>query len=448
MVDSSLKRADELKQALSDFVLDAEGELAVALETFSANESPRSQQQDFHKRSLVIDRFLTEGQVGESTPIHLFIAQEPELSASDRALLESWHHAFVGLFEIVQALEDGFELMSWTTTKHYLVKSTTAAQTAMARLKPGEIILTQIAPFTDSAWLFFGPWTTLGKLGKPKLAVAIGNFKDAYKKHLYSDAPDLLQEAWESVEQYHQQFIEFFGSDEVTLPGYQLSKKLAELQEKVSQEQLRASGFDGSKTLEEMAQDSGISKEELLETAETMGVDAKTVTQALTQKQPVKMAPSQVELPAHLKNAEQVTVLTHPHWGQTFLPTYARFQTLLDSKTDAPSAEAEKLVHHYLESEEINRFIWHRLAQRYPAQLETLLRKVLDRPEFTIQTDLDPLLNTFNKPIKPELPEIASVPLHLHTLFQDAVLELNKNKPKQNGKGRTKNQKASLGFSR
>lgn len=427
-----LQRVGELKQALTEFVLDAEGELAVALETFSAAQLSRSQQQDMHQRSLVVDRFIAEARVGETTPIALFV-EEADLPDSDRQMVLGWQRAFVGLFEIKQILPDGFELMNWTTAKHYTVKPTEPkALEAMARLKLGEIILTQIAPVDAETWMFFSQWTAMGKLGKPKLAVAIGNFKQNYKPHLYSDAPELLAEAWRSVEQHHQNFVQFFGSDEVTLSGYQLGKKLAEMQAEITQKQLQDSGFDGSKSLEELAEESGTSREELVEAAEAMGADANTMTQLLENKGALKMAPAQVELPPHLKNAEQVTALAEPRWGQVFLPTYTRFKGLLDGSETSP--DADKLVKQYLENAEVNRFVWNRLAQQYPAQLEALLRSTLDRPTFTLKQDLDALLTEFGKPPEPELPEIASVPLHLHNLFQDALLEVKKEKPKSKEK--------------
>lgn len=438
-MNDRLQRAGELKQALTDFVLDAEGELAVALETFSAEQLSRSQQQDMNQRSLVVDRFLIEGTVGDKTPIQLFLDEEADLSKSDRQLVQSWSQAFVGLFEIVQILPDGFELMNWTTAKRYTVKpSETKALAAMARLKVGEIILTEIAPIDDITWMFFSPWTSLGKLGKPKLSVAIGNFKQNYKHHLYSDAPELLEEAWNSVEQYHQSFIDFFGSDEVTLSGYELSKKLAELQAKTTQAQMDAAGIDASKSLKEMAAEAGTSTEELAEAAEAMGMDAKAATQLLEKKGAMKMAPTQVELPPHLKNAEQVTALTHPRWGQLFLPTYSRFKAMLEQEAIAP--DAEKLVNHFLGNAETNRFVWQRLAAAYPTQLEIILQATLARPDFQLQTDLDQLLTEHGKVLEPDLPEIASVPIHLHTLFQDALMEIKKEKPK--GK---KSQKVGFG---
>ncbi|HEY9700216.1 MAG TPA: hypothetical protein V6D10_23380 [Trichocoleus sp.] len=437
-MDLTLQRAAELKQALTDFVLDAEGDLATALEAFSAQQMTRSKQQDMHQRNLVVDRFIFEGQVDKQTPIDLFLQDEPELSESDRQLLQTWRHSFVGLFAVSQVLEDGFALMNWTTAKHYLVQLTSPEEAAkMLRLKEGEIILAQISPVAGKIWMFSSPVMQLGKLGKPKLAVAIGNFKENYKNHLYSDAPELLAEAWKSVEQYHQDFVDFFGSNEVTLPGYQLNKKIQEFQELMTKKRLESAGIDESKSLEELAAESGISQEEIAEAAESMGADAKEVSQFFDSKGKAKMVMPKVDLPDSLKKAEQVTVLTHPRWGQAFLPTYHQFIALLEAEDWTTVSNGDVLVRRYLEDPEIPTFVWYRLAEQYPDRLEAVLQSVLSRPEFELKHGLDSVLQEFNKSIETELPEIASVPIHLHNLFQEAIQEISKDKSKAKVKRKT-----------
>ncbi|MEH2140735.1 hypothetical protein [Nostoc sp.] len=435
-MDVILERSHELKQALVDFVLDAEGELAQALETYAAAQLRRGSG-DSTQQDLIIDSFLTVGKVGEKSPLELFIESHPDLEGSDRNLIKSWHHSFIGLFAITNILPDGFELTNWLTDKRYIVKpNNTQTLQAISRLKVGEILLTRISPVTDSYWMFSGPYTMMGKLGKPKLAVAIGNFKENYKSNLYSDAPDLLEEAWESVAQYHQQFVDFFGTDEITLPGYQLNKKIAQFQELITEKSFAAAGIDTSKSLAEVAEAAGITDEEIKAAAQEFGADSNAVSQMFNSKSGnSKMVMPKVDLPAELKKAEQVTALSDPRWGQIFLPTYSKIQAILSAEDWESIEGAEKLIRYYLEDKSINAFIWHRLAQQYPIQLERVLQKYLQRP-FSLESDLDALLQEFNKPIEPELPEIASVPIHLHNLFQEALGEVNKSKPK--GKGQKK----------
>ncbi|HYX17549.1 MAG TPA: hypothetical protein VE944_24990 [Nostoc sp.] len=436
-MDVILERSHQLKQALVDFVLDAEGELAQALETYAAAQLRRGSG-DSTQQDLTIDSFLTAGKVGDKSPLQLFIESHPDLEESDRNLINSWHHSFIGLFAITNILPDGFELTNWLTDKHYIVKpNNTQTLQAISRLKVGEILLTRISPVTDSYWMFSGPYTIMGKLGKPKLAVAIGNFKENYRSNLYSDAPDLLEEAWQSVGQYHQQFVDFFGTDEITLSGYQLNKKIAEFQELITEKRFAEAGIDTSKSLAEVVEAAGIGDDEIKAAAEEFGADSNVVSQMFNSKTSnSKMVMPKVDLPAELKKAEQVTALSHPRWGQMFLPTYSKVQAILSAEDWQSVKGAEKLVRYYLEDKSINAFIWHRLAQQYPSKLENVLQTVLQRPEFGLETDLDALLQEFNKPIEPELPEIASVPIHLHNLFQEALGEVNKSKPK--GKGQKK----------
>lgn len=227
-MDAILERSRQLQQALTQFVLDAEGDLAASLELYAVtNSRPHNNRQDVaYEQKLLVDSFVTEGNVKDKTPLDIFIETHSELSPSDRSLISNWHNTFIGLFSVSKVLPDGFELFNWLTAKHYIVKpNEPLILEGMARFKEGDILQTRIAPVTETYWTFSGPYMTMGRLGKPKLAVAIGNFKENHKKALYSDAPELLEQAWESVAEYHQEFLEFFGNDQVTLPGYQLNKK-------------------------------------------------------------------------------------------------------------------------------------------------------------------------------------------------------------------------------
>lgn len=438
-----LARSHTIKQSLTDFVLESEGELAQALESYVAKQLRRGSG-DNVQRDMIVDTFICDGKVGNKSPLDLFIQSHAELTESEINLIQSWHRSFIGLFAITEILPDGFELMNWLTAKRYIVQpNSPQLQQDMSRFKLGEILLTRISPVTETSWIFSGPCTVMGKLGKPKLAVAIGNFKDNYRNQLYSDAPDLLESAWKSVNVYHEQFVDFFGADEVTMPGYQLNKKMGEFQEITAQKQLEKAGIDTSKSIAEIVEDAGVEAEDIKAAVDEMGVDSTVVSHLLDSKNASKMVMPKVDLPVELRKAEQVTAISNPRWGQMFLPTYSKMQSILSAPDTNNIEGAEKLIRFYLEDKSINAFIWHRLAKEYPNQLKTILQTTLQRPEFNLENDLDVLLESYGKVIEPELPEIASVPLHLHDLFQEAVAEVHKPKSK------AKNQKpAAKGFQR
>jgi transcriptional regulator with XRE-family HTH domain len=438
-VDAGLERAQKLKAALTDFVYDAEGEIAIALESFVAEQLSRSQSKDAKQRDLAVDTFLSQGKVGTHSPLELFVEAEQELSERDRQLVLSWKQSFTGLFAVQDVLPDGFKLMNWLTAKTYVVKPTdTATLEAMRRFKPGEILLTRIAPSEDQTWMFFSPATQLGSLGKPKLAVAIGNFKQNHKADLYGDAPELLEEAWKSVERYHQDFLDFFGAEQITMSGYELGKKIAGFQDFLTQRRLDESGIDQNKSVAELAKEAGVSDEEITEMAEAMGMDAETAAKMLNNKAAAKMMTPQVELAPEIKKAEQVTILAHPRWGQMVLPTYTQFINLLQAEDWQSVKGSDKLIRKYLDDAEINAYVWHSIAEQYPEVLEKVLKAFLHRPDFDLSKDLDALLQEHHKPLEPELPEIASVPIHLNDLFQQALAEVSKTKSKEKSKSSAK----------
>ncbi|MDY7023650.1 MAG: hypothetical protein SWJ54_20260 [Cyanobacteriota bacterium] len=434
-----LERAIELKQALVDFVYDAEGDLAIAFEQYVATYGSR-ERQDIRLQNLVVDTFLNSSEISDRTPLELFLASQTDLDPSDRNLIKSWQNTFTGLFEILEIQADSFKLMNWLTAKNYTVfPSSEVSQAEMEKWKTGDILLTRLAPLPDGNWIFSGACIPKGKLGKPKLAVAIGEFKKNYPHQLYGDAPELLEKAWNSVEKYHQEFVDFFGSDRILLPGYQLNKKLTELQERLTKKQLEAAGIDSSKSLKEIMEETGVDESEVKTSAIAAGADEQSVEKVLGNDSSGMFSPK-IELPDDIKRAEEVMALSHPRWGQMFVPTYSKFVNVLEAEDPTTAENADKLVKKYLEDPQINTFIWQQLKEQHPQALENLLKAVLERPNFQIEQNLEPTLREYNKTLEPELPEIASVPQHLHQLFEEAVAQVQQpksknSKKKKKGKG-------------
>ncbi len=440
-----LERAIALKQKLVDFVYDAEGDIAVALETYAAEKS-KINSYGIKQKNLTIDLFLTEGKINNQAPLDIFLEQTKDLTSQDLELIKLWkNNNFIGLFEIKTIQADSYQLMNWLTAKTYQVYlHPQMSDKEVSRWQSGEIIVTIIAPINEHEWFFFSDRIIKGRLSEPKLAVAIGEFRDNYPDFLYADAPELLEQAWESVAVYHQEFIDYFGKDQITLPGYKLNQKIGELQQIMSKKRLAEAGIDDSKSLSEILQESGTNEAEFTETATELGADTEAVADLIKNKNTLSMVTPKVDLPPEIKQAESVTVFSHPRWGQIFLPTYTRFTDLLASESLENKEETNELslnfVRKYLEQPETNYYVWQQLKQKYPQRLEKLLQNYCAQNDFNLETDLEKLLLEYNKPSTPKLPAIASVPIHLNDLFETAVAQVQKTKSK------TKKKKKKKGF--
>ena len=430
MFDPLFARAGWLWSEIIEFIQTATGDVANSLESYTARQLIRSPQLDPGQRKLLIHRFAIEGEIDGRSPLDLFLASRTDLTNADRQTIASWRRSFVGLLAIVQVFPNGLEVMNWLSAKHYRIQFADAAsQTAMSRLKVGDVIIAQLSPIIDIDWAILAPWIALGRLGRPKLAVAVGTFRQNYPHYLYSDAPELLAASWESVAVYHDRFVEFFGTDEITVTGAELQARIGEFQTWMMDKQLAAAGIDKNKSLSDLANETGAQTEEIQALTDTLGLSDPSTSQG--QITPIgKMVSPKVELPPQLRSAAAITALSHDYWGQMFLADYPRLQTLLATGDSQYLPTDLAFIHKCLADPLMNAFVWRRLAAKFPQQLQTAIAQSENLPSFNLSTDLDAILTKFNKYLEPDLPDLASVPLHLHDLFQSAVVEVSKEKAK------------------
>ena len=445
----------DLKNALTDFVLEAKDEGAIALETFSAQHSSRWAKpplSGLNRSELAIDMFITRGSVA-GQPVTDWFASTENPDRTERAWLTRWQNSFNGLFAVQAASADGYVLMNWLTEKVYRVRpNQNLADEVSARLAVDEIVLARLLPVAEGEWTFSGPMTLLGKLGKPKLAVAIGNFRQWFPQQLYGDAPVLQEAAWASVQEQYDDFLSFFGAEKVTLSGYELNKKLQAYQEAATEKNLAKVGIDSNQSLKAIAQSSGVSADELDEAIDAVGEESKAAKALLESDQSLKRVVPKIKLPDELRRAEAVTVLVHPRWGETFLTDYSRLETLLakdESSTDAEREErdlTDRLVLKYLQDNKVTLPVWQRLAQDRKQGLEAALRRVMNQPEFNVEQDLARSLAKYGKSLLPQMPESASVPEHLDQLFKSALQSVGKRANGQSSnKKKAKKQKSGFG---
>ena len=438
---TNIETAIQLKQKLVDFVYDSEGYLAIALETYAAQKATRNSY-GIKQQNLNVDLFVSDGKVGDRTPIDLFLEENSDLDPEEVRVIRQWNDNFIGLFEVKSIQGDRFEMMNWLTAKTYKVRSHSGiSDKEKSRWQPGEIILTILAPLDDTEWFFFSDRVIKGRLSQPKLAVAVGEFRDNYPDFLYADAPEKLEQAWESVAVYHREFVNYFGDDNLTLPGYKLNQKIGELQQQMSDKKLAEAGLDSDKSLSEILSESGTDEAEFSETAADLGVDTQTVDKIIANKDKLSMVTPKVDLPPEIKQAENVTVFSHPKWGQMFLPNFNNFTDLLaasDWNNPEVKTKGLALANKYLEQSEANYYVWQQLKQKYPEALTTLLQEYTEKNDFNLDENLNDLLLKYNKISTPELPVIASVPLHLNNLFESAVAQVQKNKSKGKKKKKQK----------
>ena len=209
----------------------------------------------------------------------------------------------------------------------------------------------------------------------------------------------------------------------------------------MSQKRLAEAGIDDEKSLAELLKEANTTEAEFAENAANLGFDAEAVTKLVQNKDKLSMVAPKVDLPPEIKQAETVTVFSHPKWGQMFLPTYEKFGQLLAQDNPEESEKLSQYLQKYLTMPEANYYVWQQLQQEHPEALTKLIQKYTQNSTFNLSQDLENLLEQHNKLATPILPAIASIPIHLSNLFEAALAQVQKTKTK-------KKKKAKKGFLR
>ena len=161
------------------------------------------------------------------------------------------------------------------------------------------------------------------------------------------------------------------------------------------------------------------------------------------------MVMPKVELPDNLRKAKSVTVFSHPRWGQSFLPDYHRLEALLSmeegDRTEEDATRLRSLVLKYLEDEQANAHVWQHLQKHFGKKIQPFVQAITKSPELNIKADFEKILALYDKPVTPTLPESASVPIHLHNLFQAALKQVGKSVGQEKS-AKKKSAKKKTGF--
>ncbi|MEM6503661.1 MAG: hypothetical protein AAF685_17715 [Cyanobacteria bacterium P01_C01_bin.89] len=449
-VDAKLvEQAEELKEQLLQFVMGAEGKLAQRLEEFTVERSRELAKSPVRHTltRFVLDEFLTGELLDMPCPIEQFIEANPSLSDANVTLIRRWKDTFLGIFVVKKADQGVFTLRNWMTDFSYDVVPTQLQLPAdLERLAPKEVVISRLSPLDEDRWIFSGPMYLLGALSKPKLAMAIANLKRHHGEASYGGAPELLEEAWESVASHHQSFLDYFGSDTVTLPGRQLNHQLKQFQDHRTQAQMEQAHIEEKTSLRALVQKAsetngaaGVDLVDVEATAEEVGVDLDSgvgkVAQSLSGSRTQLTSP-QVEVPEALQRAKEVTALSDPQWGLVFIKNYGDLKGLIKRVANRTGEEQKGDQIHNQKSDidslnqalsnlDIPTFAWIKLANIEPDNFIQAMEKVTGDRHWNPEK-LTELLKSVDRHSKAQLPEVANVPQHLNALFQKVLLDSTK----------------------
>ena len=289
------------------------------------------------------------------TIIERFVSETADLSENEKAIVLRWKDPFGGIFQVKRTLPNGFIAENLINEVDYTIKPTTIPLQFERLAKPGAFFRAKIIPVSDNEYIFSGTQEFLDISEKEVLKV-VASFQTKHPELAFRDNEEKIRKGFELQNKDRELFIEYFGSDEVLTEG----KKLPDL------------------------------------AAEFMDYRLSKIEKPL----PEGYKPPEMNFPIGLLQSRDVGIVFNELSGQHYLINYGIILNVFQSPDEVKIQRYKRDILTYLEDQTISPIVLRRLFFRFPQNTEFVIRKILDRPEFSLEKDFDSLMDEFKPSFK------------------------------------------------
>jgi hypothetical protein len=326
----------------------------------------------------VVDRFALQHRLSDGrTVVEIFVAEHPELSEEERALLLGWRDVVDGIFEIERRDGDALIATNLIDELTYRVRSN-MGPTALRPMAPGSFLLTRLVPIADE-WLLSGMsslYPASDREAVHELAAEIAATSPA----LVFRNPDKLAQGWELQRKERESFVDFFGADLVVLAGHELVERMQAFMH--------------------------------FRTHEVRDAEGKSIADRARAEYGTEPPAVDLQLPPDLTEAETVGVIYDELDGLNFYRDFALLEAAFANPELASKRRHRQALLGYLKEPSVSPLPFHRLAERSPERASRVFAQLLKRPGFSWERDGDALLrhykaSYFEKPVLPSVTPIS-----------------------------------------
>jgi hypothetical protein len=308
---------------------------------------------EFHEFT---DNFVYSFKLSDNqTVIDKFVAETPAISENEKAIVLRWKEPVVGLFQVKRALPDGFIAENLINEVDYTIKPTRIPLNLERSARPGAFFRAKIIPVGNKEYIFSGIQEFLD-ISEKEILEVVASLQIKHPEFAFRDNEERIRRGFELQKEDRELFIEYFGSDEVLTEG----RKLEELME----------GF--------------------------MDYKLKKHDKPI----PEGYRPPKIKLPKDLVKSNDVGIVSDELSGQHYLVNYSIILSVFESPDEVKIQRYKRDILTYLEDQTISPYVLKKLFLKFPQNAETIIRRILNRPEFCLEKDFDSLMDEFKPSFK------------------------------------------------
>lgn len=370
-----IERSLELKRALAEFARKPRFRRALG-QAFKAHFGERvmvstGEMANFHDHFFLQYR-LSDGR----TVVDHFVEAHPELPEDERAMLLAWQEVVEEIFEVQGRDREALIVVGLIDELTYRVRSN-MGPSVFSKMPRGSFIITRLVPVGDE-WLLSGVASLSSASHRDEVYRIAAEAASTQRRVLFRN-PEKLKQAWDLQRKERLDFIAFFGSDLVVLPGAKLAERMRAYRHFLMHELRDAEGKSAADRAKE-----------------AYGFVPKT---------------PDLDLPEDLRRAKTVGVIYDEVEGLHFLANFGLVGETFSNPELASDKRHRDAVLGYLKEPTIPPLALRRLAERDPKRASLVFQSVLKKPGFSWERDGEALLRRYKASYfeRPTLPSVTPI---------------------------------------
>lgn len=284
------------------------------------------------------------------TVIDRFVSETTDLGDKEKAIVLRWKNPVVGLFQVKRTLPDGFMAENLINEVDYTIKPTTIPQRLEQLARPGAFFRAKIIPASDSEYIFSGVQEFLD-ISEKEILKRVAELQMKNPQFAFRDNEEKIRKGFELQKKDRELFIEYFGSDEVLTKGEKLPALASEF----------------------------------------MNYRLSKIEKPL----PEGYKTPEMHFPKALLRSKDVGIVFDELSGQHYLVNYGIILSVFQSPDELKIQRYKRDILKYLEDKTISPHVLRKLFFKFPQNAEFIIRKTLDRHEFSLEKDFDSLMDEF-----------------------------------------------------
>ena len=322
-----------------------------------------------------LDYFILEWKLSNGDTIaDCFTKENKKLIDEEKNIINNWKKVFSGIFQVKKILTDGFILINLIDNTEYTVKSTTSLD---PMIKKSDFLLSRILPL-ENYYIFSGATSCIPAKNKVQIYQLVTDFLKRCPSAIFAHNEKELREAYNLQEEEYNDFVEFFGTDEIILSGKEIQGKLKE--------------FYHYRYFQK--------KDPVLK---------KTKAELFQKKRGHLPTLPELNFPAKILETEEIGVIYDKREGLNFFAWYGIFKEIFFQEDFKNIPGYQEIIAAYLTSPTISALPFIRMAEQYKDNAERVFKDIFGIDNFSIPKDLYRLLEKYKPDYKISTPSIIPV---------------------------------------